>query len=316
LRDPLLGTLNYALYFLFRVLPLDWGSAIGGALGRANGRTRFPAQRLRALVGFHRLGGLDRAEAEAAADRLFTETGRVMAEFSALHRLWRGGRLATAGADALLAARAAGRPVIVMGLHVSNWEVIGPALAGLGLGFKFIYQPPQNRFELRIAVAARERYGAILLAPGVGAALTARRWLVDERGVLLIYADDERRNIVHAPLFGRPVDKRANLRVVARLAAASGAVVIGAYAERLDGARFRVNFRPPIELSGSVDEDIRRLDELITPTVLARLDQWYMLLDFGGPIDTVTVPGRTSPCSDSAREDADDAQRAADRDRA
>ena len=51
-----------------------------------------------------------------------------MLEFSVLDRLWREGRIAVEGGEHLLAARAAGKPVIVMGLHVNNWEVIGPAL--------------------------------------------------------------------------------------------------------------------------------------------------------------------------------------------
>jgi transposase len=44
---------------------------------------------------------------------------------------------------------------------------------------------------------------------------------------------------VNAPLFGRAVAPRANLTIVARLVAASRAVVIPAYAERLEGAHFR-----------------------------------------------------------------------------
>jgi KDO2-lipid IV(A) lauroyltransferase len=152
--------------------------------------------------------------------------------------------------------------------------------------FKFIYQPPRSRFEHQLAVAARERYGAIMLRPGVAAARIAHRLLVDERGVLLIYADDERNGHVSAPLFGRPIPQRANLLNIVRLAWASGAVVIPAYAERLQGARFRVTYLPPVELApeetdpgAALYENVHRLDRIVTPLVLARLDQWYMLLE-------------------------------------
>jgi KDO2-lipid IV(A) lauroyltransferase len=289
LRDPLLGGLDFAIHHSSRLLPTEWGSAIGAALGLLHGRYRYHLERERAERLYRRLagGGATPEEAEAAVMRLFANMGRVMLEFSVLDRLWAEGRVAVDGGEHLLAPRAVGMPVIVMGLHVNNWEVIGPALIGLGLkGFKFIYQPPRSRFEHKIAVAARERYGAIMLRPGVKAARIAHRLLVEERGVLLIFADDERQGRVNAPLFGRPVAPRANLPTIVRLASASGAAVIPAYAER-DGARHRVTFLPPAELlpeggdaAAALTVNVQRLDDVVTPLVRARLDQWYMLFEY------------------------------------
>lgn len=288
LRDPLLGGLDIAIHRGSRLLPTAWCSALGASLGVLNGRWRFHTERERAERVYRSLAGATPADAAGAIDRLFTNAGRTMLEFSVLDRLWEEGRIAVAGAQHLAAARAAGRPVIVMGLHLSNWEVIGPSLVGLGLaGFKMIYQPPRSRFEHRIAVRARGRYGAIMLRPGVKAALIARRLLAEEHGVLLIYADDESRGRINAPLFGRPMARRANLPTIVRLAAASGAAVIPAYAERMDRARFRVVYLPPAELAEAADdasamlvENVRRLDRIITPLVLDHLDQWYMLFDY------------------------------------
>ncbi|MGE5269324.1 MAG: lysophospholipid acyltransferase family protein [Thiohalocapsa sp.] len=290
LRDPLLGGLDYAIHHSSRLLPTDFGSALGARLGLLNGRYRYHTERRRAERLYRRFRG-ESAERDVAAAvmSLFATAGRTMLEFSVLDRLWREGRIAVSGREHLLAARAAGRPVIVMGLHLNNWEVIGPALIGLGLsGFKFIYQPPRSRFEHHIAVAARRRYGAIMLRPGVMAARIARRLLVEERGVLLIFADDERRGRINAPLFGRPIAPRANLPTIVRLAWASGAAVIPAYAERdpeRGGARFHVKFLPPADLlpgddEAPLSENIHRLDAIITPIVLDRLDQWYMLFDY------------------------------------
>jgi len=288
-RDPLLFAIDFPLHHAFRLLPIAWASAIGGRLGVLNGRHRFQPQRDRARQGYRRLKdpAMCAEEAEAAIDRLFDSVGRVMAEFSALDRVWKAGRIAVEGAEHLAAAREAGRPVIVMGVHVGNWEVIGPTLAGLGLRFNFIYQPPRSRFEHRIAVAARRRYGAVLLRPGVAAARRALRGLAEERGVLLIFADDERKGYVHAPLFGRAPAQRANLPTIVRLAWASGAAVIPAFAERQPGPHFRVVFLPPVELAprdpdegAALLDNVHRLDRAITPPVLALLDQWYMLLDF------------------------------------
>src|SRR4029077_9129958 len=118
-------------------------------------------------------------------------------------------------------------------------------------------------FDHRMAVAARERYGAIMLRPGVAAARIARRLLVEERGLLLIYADDERQGRIGAPLFGRPIPPRANLSAIVRLAWASGATVIPAYAERYDGARFSVTFLAPVALDPAGDDPEANLIENI-----------------------------------------------------
>jgi len=288
LRDPLFGALDFALHHAGRLLPTEWCSAIGGRLGILNGRYRYHGVRERAERAYLTLAG-DGAtprDAEAAVMRLFDNVGRVMLEFSVLDRLWDEGRIAVTGSEHLRAARAAGRPVIIMGLHLGNWEIIGSSLVGIGLrGFKGFYQPPRSRFEHRIAVAARERYGGIFLPPGVAAARAARRLLVDERGVLLIYADEERQGHVRAPRFGRALPARANLLDIIRLAWAGGAVVVPAYAERLRGARFRVTYLAPVELAPEGDglsENVERLDNIITPIVRARLDQWYMLLEYRG----------------------------------
>lgn len=289
LRDPLLGFLNLALTRGLRQLPLDWISAIGGFLGVANRRYRFRAQGERAQRAYLKLSPADATarQAEQAVERLYDHVGRAMLEFSVLDRLWPEGRIAVVGAEHLLAARNAGQPVIVMGLHLGNWETIGPSMMGLGIAFHAIYQPQRNRFDDRIARRARERYGAILLRPGIAATRAAHRHLAKARGVLLIYGDDERRGYVNAPLFGREVRPRANILNVVRFAWASGAVVIPAYALRLQGARFRVTYLPPVALAPPGDnhaaalrENVERLDRVITPVVRAHLDQWYMLLDY------------------------------------
>lgn len=289
LRDPLLGGLNLALHYGCRLLPTEWCSAIGGRLGILNGRYRYHTVRRRAERIYLALrgDGATRREAEAAVLRAFDNAGRSMLEFSALDRLWREGRIEVAGKEHLLGARAAGRPVIVMGLHLGNWETIGPTIVALGFrGAKGFYQPPRSRFEHKIVVTARERYGAIMLPNGITGARGALRHLAEERGVFLIYADEERNGRVSAPLFGRPLPRFANLLNIIRLAWASGAAVIPAHAERLGGARFRVSYLPPVELvpegadaAAALAENVRRIDRLITPIVLARLDQWYMLLE-------------------------------------
>jgi KDO2-lipid IV(A) lauroyltransferase len=278
--------MDIVLHSAFRVIPIDWASAIGSWLGVLAGRYRFRAGYARARSNYLRLapGAPSEQEADVAMTRLWGHLGRVMAEFSTLDRLWAAGRIRVAGGEHLAAARAAGKPILVIGLHLGNWEVIGPALIGMGFPVSGIYQPPRSRFEETIAVASRRRYGAVPLRAGIAATRKAYRVLVDDCGLLLFFVDEEQRGEVNAPLFGRPLRPRANLASAVRFAWASGAAVIPAYSERLKGARFVINFLPPIDLvpadphnPDAALENVRRLDRLITPIVLGRLDQWYWM---------------------------------------
>ena len=289
---PILGTgprrrrlVYFSLHYLFLVLPIDLASAFGGFFGWLTWKYRYAEEQQRIRQWYARLCPPRGAKDPGAAIRaLFINIGRVGAEFPTLHRLWAAERIAVDGAEHLLVARGANRPVIVMAVHTGNWEVVGPTLIGLGVrGARGFYWPPPNRFVEKGLVLARRRYGAILLRPSVGATRAALRYLTEERGVFLIYADDERDGYVNAPLFGRPVRARSNLVTAVRLGWASGAVIIPAFVERLGGARFRTTFLPPIELPGerteaALTENVRRLDAAVAAFfVLPRLDQWYML---------------------------------------
>ena len=286
----LLAALSLGLFYFMGCLPIEWCSAIGKLLGDANGRTRYRSAHDAAARGYRRLspGPITETEAIAGATRLFSQIGRVLCEFAVLHRLWPSGRISVMGEENLLAARRAG-PTIVVGLHLGNWEAIAPTLIGLGVDDMLaFYQPPPSPTDEKIAVTARRRCGIRLLRPSIATTRQALRHLTQDHGTLLIYADDERGERVMAPLFGRPIPERSNIVNIVRFAWASGATVVPAFAERLAGARLRVTFLPPVALvpkgnddAAALSDNVHRIDRVITPLVLSRLDQWYMLVYHG-----------------------------------
>jgi KDO2-lipid IV(A) lauroyltransferase len=275
--------MDYALHYGFRIGTVASCSAAGCALGVLAGRHRFKRWNARARDNLARLRPDLAPDLDAAMDRMWCQIGRVMAEFSVLHRLWPRGRVTTSGSEHIRAARAAGRPVLVMGVHLANWEVIAPTLTRLVQPLYFIYQPPRNRFQHRIAARVRTRCGATLLPPSLTSTRRARRALVEERASLLMFVDELVDGRVNAPAFGRELRPRGNLANVVRLARASGAAVIPAHVERRGATRFHVCFAPPVEFSGAAGDDlmadVHRLDALITPIVLAHLEDWHKLHD-------------------------------------
>jgi KDO2-lipid IV(A) lauroyltransferase len=295
--DTILGVYFTLSHYALRATSIDTCSWVGDVFGRVSRRyigfdmgelRRNRRHEAQARANWLRLRPQDNAPAavEAAMDIAFRNASRSMCEFAVLNRLWAAGRIAVEGAEHLAAARAAQRPILIGMLHLGNWELIGPTLIGLGYGVSGFYQVPPNRFDHRVAVAVRKRFGAKLIPPGRGGGGIAYRILKDNRDVMVIALDEYVEHKVFAPFFGRPVRPEGNIAYAARLATLTDAVLIPAYSLRLDGANFRVTFLPPVELARGGDgksdllENVARINGVIEPIILAHLEQWLWLFDF------------------------------------
>jgi KDO2-lipid IV(A) lauroyltransferase len=288
LRDPAVGAAEFALHRAMRLMPIDMCSYSGAAITYLT-RLQYPEseRRARKVWAALRPGESDPATVDAAMDRLWRNVGRTMHEYSIIDRLWAAGRIEVRDIEHLHRARDEGKPILVAPVHLGNWEAI--LVAGIACGHcgSGIYEPPQNRFEHRIANAVRARYGARFVAAGPNSVREAVRELKARDGPFTVYIDEFIRGRVQAPSFGRPLRPDANIAYAVRLATMTGAALIPAYCVRLDdSARFRVQFLPPLPLASTdarkadIAENVRRLDAVIAPIIQAHLDQWYFALDF------------------------------------
>ncbi|PWC28103.1 lysophospholipid acyltransferase family protein [Teichococcus aestuarii] len=273
LKVRLDGAKDRALHGLMRMLPVPLCSAMGAGLARFAIPLRHKGKLARteaALAALRPELGPD-ARRALALDNL-GQVARCLAEFSALSRLWAEGRILVEGAENLPPGR-----VIVGGLHLGNWEVIGAALCGMGRGLDAIYQPPASPAKHAIAVRARTDYGARLIPPSTSAAREALRRVQAGRAPFLIYLDEYKGGRVNAPALGRLLPTGGNIATALRLAAKTGAALVPAYALREPGPRFRLRFLPPVPVSGALEADIAALEAVIDPIVRAHLEQWFML---------------------------------------
>jgi Kdo2-lipid IVA lauroyltransferase/acyltransferase len=296
--DPLAGAVYAGVYYAFRLASIDtcsWAGAAFGSFARRHigfdlgefRRSRRDEARARDNWVWLRPQDNEPAMVKAAMETAYRQGSRAYLEFSVLDRLWRSGRITVQGEAHLAWVKAAKRSVIVAGLHLGNWETIAPALIGLGHTVTAVYQVPRNRFDHRLAVAARLRYGVSLIppAPPGTRARIAHRTLSAPGGVLLIYIDECVNGRVYAPFFGRPQKSEGNIANAVRFAAMTDAVVIPAFCTRTGGARFNVTFMPPVELASTTDRDtdlrmnIARLNAVIEPIIRENLDQWLWLFD-------------------------------------
>lgn len=289
--DVSMGAGSYALHYGLRLLPFRASSAIGGALGvlvgwmRGSWRADAPP---RAVFARLRPESAEKHALDHAMMRMCANIGRAYAEFNILDLLWAGGRITVTGAEHLAACREHDQPILVFGVHLTSWEVIGAALIGLGYEVHTLYRPAKNRFQDRIVVAVRtgqrvKKSGAKMIPPGPAGARQAYRVLVERRGVFLTWADARKNGLAPVPAFGRPLREDSNLSAILRLARAAGAQLIPAFVERQRGTRFHTIFGTPVELVRGEDEktdfktNLRHLDELLESIIVPRLDQWWML---------------------------------------
>jgi KDO2-lipid IV(A) lauroyltransferase len=288
----LVDGLDRAVFTAMRHLPTPAGQALAGVLAKQVAPRLYPRLNDRARAAIATLRPDLPVEPTLAA--LWDATTRMASETACFTRLVEEDRVTFTGEAPLLALRDAGRPLIMAGLHLGQWDVYGVALMRrFGLQLVVMHRPPPvESFRGRVLVAARLASGARLLPLEREATWPALRVLRDARETLYMSIDEITEGRVMAPLLGRAPgpgpNPSGNLVQAVRLARLTGAAIVPGYAIRAPGARFAATILPPIEVARSKDaaDDIAAgvaaLDAAITPPILAHLDQWFPLLYWRG----------------------------------
>jgi len=241
-----------AFFGVFRLLPLDFASALGGALGRCIGP--FLGISKRARLNLRRaFPDLPDAEIEQIVVGMWDNLGRVAAEYPHLRRFRvfePGGRVETHGFEHIDQAVAAGRRMIVFSGHIANWEIGSLAGVQYGISVAQIYRAANNPLVDRLIARLRgDRDREELIPKG---AVAARRAIAAlQRGVHLgLLVDQKMNDGIPVPFFGRPAMTASALAV---LALRFDCDVFPLRVERLAGAHFRVTVSPPLPLPRSGD---------------------------------------------------------------
>src|SRR5437763_16276681 len=147
-----------------RALPLDAASAVGGAVARWVGPRLGVSNRARRNL-IAALPELSVARIEAIVRGMWDNLGRVAAEYPHLRdiRVFSpDGRVETQGIEHLDRALAAGRPVILFGGHLGDWEIAALAAAQYGLDIAQIYRAANNPLVDRMISQFRGHRGEFI----------------------------------------------------------------------------------------------------------------------------------------------------------
>jgi len=265
------------LFGIFRVLPLDCASALGGALARRIGPFLGVSKRARRNIS-RAFPELSETEIARVVAGMWENLGRVAAEYPHLLKIRvfePGGRVETHGFEHVDRAVAAGRRMIVFSGHIANWEIGMLAGAQHGISVAQIYRALNNPLLDRMIARFRGDRGEFIPKGAIAArsAIAALR-----RGTHLgLLADQKMNDGIPVPFFGRPAMTAPALAV---LALRFDCDVLPLRVERLDGARFRVTVFPPLPLprSGEPHADAAALMAQVNATLEAwirdRPEQW------------------------------------------
>lgn len=265
--------------FLFRLLPVDVASWLGGAVARRLGpltRTHTLAdQNLR--LAFPEKDAVWRAR---ILDAQWDCNGRTIAEFPMMDRLLPStGRVEVVGGERLAEIAASGKPVVFVSGHFSNWEVMPAAIVNSGINCEITYRAANNPYVDRRIRDSRFRYGVRLFAPkGGDGAREMLEGLKQGRSVALMNDQKFNRGGVAAPFFGRTVMAAPG---PTRMALRFGTVLQPMTVERTRGARFRVLVHDPIVLQRTGDrtadiaEGVRRITAFVEEQVRRRPEEWF-----------------------------------------
>lgn len=262
----------------FGLLPLDWASAIGGALARVIGPRLGISKRARLNIA-RALPELSRAEVEDIVAGMWDNLGRVAAEYPHLRKIRvfdPDGPVETHGLENMDRAVAAGRRTIIFSGHIANWEIGMLAAVQYGATVAQIYRAANNPLVDRMITRFRH-IGGELIPKGT---VAARRALaVLRRGAhLTMLADQKMNDGIPVPFFGRPAMTATALAV---FALRFDCDVLPARVERLRGARFRLTIFPPLPLPRSGDHvaDVAalmtRVNQILEEWIRDRPEEWF-----------------------------------------
>ncbi len=257
-------------FAFFRLLPLDWASALGGWMARTVGPRLGISKRARENLR-RAMPELTPTQRERIVRGMWDNLGRVLAEYPHLKKF----RLDDASARFLYedggnlrGGSERGQRTIFFSAHCGNWELVACALGQLGFHGNVFYRAPNNPLVDRLLLWIRGRDIGEFVPKGAAGARRAYAALLEGRDLGMLI-DQKMNDGIAVPFFGRAAMTGPAL---AALALRFDCAVVPARVVRLKGAHFRVISEPALALPRSGDAAADRL-QLMT-AVNAVVERW------------------------------------------
>ncbi|MCB1008705.1 MAG: lysophospholipid acyltransferase family protein, partial [Acidobacteria bacterium] len=173
------------------------------------------------------------------------------------------------------AARALGRPILVVTGHCGNWELLAAALNQRGLGMSVVARALDEGGLQEKLLAIRARFGSPTIVRGTPGAARALLGQLRRGGALGMLIDqDTKVEGVFVPFFGREAWTPSG---AAELALRFDATVLPAFIERLPDGSHLARVGAPLALAADVTEATAAMTECIETQIRRVPEQWVWL---------------------------------------
>lgn len=264
--------LVYFLMAVFRLLPVETASSLGGFIGR-NVAGRLLVNR-KASRHIENCLHTSPDETHRIVVGMWDNLGRILAEYAHLPEIFTN-RTELVGTEYLGdMATSPHKPAIFFSGHLANWETAAASVRPLGIDVDLIYRPPNNPYVQKLLDNCRSMEGRLRTYPKSAQGMRQVMAALKDGRRIGILIDQKYNQGVEATFFGQPA--MTSLAFI-QLAKKFNCPLIPSRVERLEGARFRVTFFPPLDLS---KDDMTLLNEAhsyLESWIRERPSQWLWL---------------------------------------
>lgn len=277
------AALRTGIWLSRRLSPVA-ASNLGGRVARAIGPwlpvSRIADANLR--LAMPHLGAAERARVVRSAWENLGRTAAELPHLASLHAGDRGPGWEVHGEEHLQELRARGGPALFFSGHLANWELIGPAVAALGVPMAGFYRAASNPLTNDIIQNLRRaaRGGDVPMFPKGSHGARAALAHLSAGGFLGVMMDQKMNDGIPVAFFGRDA---MTAPALAHFALRFQCPVIPVHVQRRGPARFCVVCEAPLALPATGDRatDARTLTLAINNTlerwIRAAPESWFWL---------------------------------------
>lgn len=262
---------------LFKLLPLDAASAVGGWVARKVGPLTS-ADRIarRNLARF--MPEMDEATRDATVRAMWDNLGRTIGEYPHLAEIAEK-RVDLVGTEIVTLLHEDGAAGILVSGHLANWELLTIVAAREGVELTGVYRRPNNPYVDRIVLGLRVPSSGKLVPKGAEGAREILKSMMAKQHLGLL-VDQKMNDGIAVPFFGHPA---MTAPAAAQLALRFKCPLVPVHPVRLKGAHFRLEVLPPLSLPDSGDKAVdtlavmTKVNEVLEGWIRAHPAQWLWI---------------------------------------
>lgn len=263
----------WAAYFIFRALPVDKASDLGGWIGRTVGTRLAATRKARANLTLAMPEKTEHQINNYLRD-MWDNLGRVIAEYPHLLKIIQTRceiegeeHIQTIGKD---------KPCIIIGAHLANWELL-PFYFNHRIDWPMtgLYRAANNPYAQALLDKCRHPQEKGTYIPKSQKGVRDMMRTLQEGGRLGQLIDQKYNAGLSVPFFGKPA---MTSPAFAQLAERYNCPILPLQVIRMGGCRFKIILHPPLRTnSRSEEEMLRAAHELLEGWIRQNPGQWLWL---------------------------------------